>query len=220
MIVVFTSQIFLFTHYGCEVIFDGDVFAPENSTAYKNYADGIKMGSLILAASSTSGFFILLLLRPIEYLGIRPLFILPFVLMMLQSGILIINHDLIVAIILSPAIYISLLQFLTFSHILISMYQTKGLLLRKSWPYSNINLMGKSHSLIIIALQLGKITSLMLNGPLMSAHGSAVSVMFFTCVCSFMGAIVACFVKVPSIGNKKKDKSNVKTQSPATKQEH
>ena len=153
MIVVFTSQIFFFTDYVGEVIFGGDAFAPENSTAYKNYANGIKMGSLILAASSTSGFFILLLLRPaIKYLGIRPLFILPFILMMLQSGILILNHDLIVAVILSPAIYISLLQYLTFPHILISMYQAKGLLLRKSWPYSDTNLMGRSCSLIIIAL--------------------------------------------------------------------
>ena len=101
------------------------------------------------------------------------------------------------------------------------MYQAKGLLLRKSWLYSNTNLMGRSCSLIIIASQLGKITSLMLNGSLMTAHdhGSSVSVMIFTCVCSFMGAIVACFVTVPSIGNKK-DKSNVKTHSPATEQKH
>ena len=222
IIIVFTSQIIFFTHYVGEVIYKGDVFAPENSTAYKDYTDGIKMGSLILAVSSTSGFFILLLLRPaIKYLGIRPLFILPYILMMLQSSVLIINHSLVVAIILSPAIYICLLQFLTFPHILILMYQAKGLLLRESWPYSYTNLMGRSCSLIIIAAQLGKITSLMLNGPLMKAYGSAVSVMIFTCVCSFVGALVACFVTVPSAtANKKKDKSNVKTNSSTTEQEH
>ena len=196
------------------------MFAPENSTAYKNYTDGIKMGSLILAVSSTSGFFILLLLRPaIKYLGIRLLFILPFILMMVQSSILIITHNLIVAIILSPAIYTSLLQYLTFPHILISMYQTEGLLLRRSWPYSYTNLMGRSCSLLIIASQLGKIASLMLNGPLMVAYGSAVSVMIFTCVCSFMGALVACFVTVPSVDNKEKNKSNMKTHSSSTEQE-
>ena len=221
IMVVFTSQMIFFTHYVGEVIFNGDVFAPENSTAYKNYTDGIKMGSLILAVSSTSGFFMLLLLRPaIKYLGIRLLFILPFILMMVQSSILIITHNLIVAIILSPAIYTSLLQYLTFPHILILMYQTEGLLLRRSWPYSYTNLMGRSCSLIIIASQLGKITSLMLNGPLMVAYGSAVSVMIFTCVCSFMGALVACFVTVPSVDNKEKNKSNMKTHSSSIEQEH
>ena len=220
IMIVFTSQMIFFTHYVGEVIFNGDVFAPENSTAYKNYTDGIKMGSLILAVSSTSGFFMLLLLRPaIKYLGIRLLFVLPFILMMVQSSILIITHNLIVAIILSPAIYTSLLQYLTFPHILISMYQTEGLLLRRSWPYSYTNLMGRSCSLIIIASQLGKITSLMLNGPLMVAYGSAVSVMIFTCVCSFMGALVACFVTVPSVDNKAKNKSNMKTHSSSTEQE-
>ena len=221
IMIVFTSQMIFFTHYVGEVIFNGDVFAPENSTAYKNYTDGIKMGSLILAVSSTSGFFMLLLLRPaIKYLGIRLLFVLPFILMMVQSSILIITHNLIVAIILSPAIYTSLLQYLTFPHILISMYQTEGLLLRRSWPYSYTNLMGRSCSLIIIASQLGKITSLMLNGPLMVAYGSAVSVMIFTCICSFMGALVACFVTVPSVDNKEKNKSNMKTHSSSTEQEH
>lgn len=55
----------------CSIKEQLDVFAPENSTVYKNYANGIKIGSLILAASSTSGFFKLLLLRPaIKHLGI------------------------------------------------------------------------------------------------------------------------------------------------------
>ena len=221
IVVAMYAQLIFFTHYVGEVIFNGDVFAPENSTAYKDYTDGIKTGSLILAISSTSGFMILLLLRPaIKCIGIRPLFVMPYVLMMLQSGILIINHNLVVAIILSPAIYFSLLHYLTFPHILMAMYQAKGLLLRKSCSCRDTNLMGKSCSLILVASQLGKITSLMLNGPLMTAYGSAVSVMIFTCVCSFMGALVACFVTVPSVGNKKNNKSNVKTHSPTTKQEH
>ena len=220
MIALFT-QLTFFTHYVGEVIFNGDVFAPENSTVYKDYTDGIKTGSLILGVSSASGLFILLLLRPaIKCIGMRPLFVMPYVLMMLQSGILIVNHNLVVAIILSPAIYISLLHYLTFPHILMAMYQAKGLLLRKSCSCRDTNLMGKSCSLILVASQLGKITSLMLNGPLMTAYGSAVSVMIFTCVCSFIGALVACFVTVPSVGNKKNNKSNVETHSPTTKQEH
>ena len=217
-IVAFFTQIVFFTHYVGEVVFSGDVFAPENSTAYKNYTDGVKAGSLILAVSSTSGFLILLLLRPaIKYLGIRPLFILPYLLVTLQSAVLIINHSLVIAIIFSPAIYILLLQYLTFPHILISMYQAKGLLLRKSWPHSDTNLMGRSCSLIMIVTELSKITSLAVNGPLMMAHGSAVSVMIFTCVCSFVGAIVACFVTIPSIASKQKIKPEMNTPSSVTK---
>ena len=215
-VVSFTTQIVFFTHYVGEVVFNGDVFAPENSTAHKNYNDGVKAGSLILAVSSTSGFLILLLLRPaIKYLGIRPLFILPYLLVTLQSAVLIINHSLVIAIIFSPAIYIILLQYLTFPHILISIYQAKGLLLRKSWPHSDTNLMGRSCSLIIIVTELSKITSLAVNGPLMVAHGSAVSVMIFTCVCSFVGAIVACFVTIPSIASKQKIKPDIDTKTPS-----
>ena len=216
-VVVFITQIIFFTHYVGEVVFNGDVFAPENSTAYKNYADGVKAGSLILAVSSASGFLLLLLLRPaIKYLGIRPLFILPYLVVTLQSAVLIINHSLVVAIIFSPAIYIILLQYLTFPHILISMYRAKGLLLRKSWPHSDTNLMGRSCSLIMIVTELSKITSLTVN-PLMMAHGSAVSVMIFTCVCSFVGAIVACFVTIPSIASKQKIKPDIKTTTSVTK---
>ena len=216
-VVTFITQIVFFTHYVGEVVFNGDVFAPHNSTAYKDYTDGVKAGSLILAVSSTSGFFILLLLRPaIKYLGIRPLFILPYLLVTLQSAVLIINHSLVIAIIFSPAIYIILLQYLTFPHILISIYQAKGLLLRKSWPHSDTNLMGRSCSLIMIVTELSKITSLAVNGPLMMAHGSAVSVMIFTCVCSFVGAIVACFVTIPSIASKQKIEPDTKTPSPVT----
>ena len=214
-VATFITQIIFFTHYIGEVVFDGDVFAPENSTAYQNYTDGVQAGSLILAVSSMSGFLILLLLRPaIKYLGIRPLFILPYLLVILQSGVLIVSHRLVVAIIFSPAIYIILLQYLTFPHMLISIYQAKGLLLQKSWPHSDANLMGRSCSLIIIVTELSKITSLTINGPLMMAHGSAVSVMIFTCVCAFVGTIVACFVTIPSIASK--PKMTTKTLSSVT----
>ena len=220
VIALFTQLIF-FTHYVGEVIFNGDVFAPENSTVYKDYTDGIKTGSLILGVSSASGLFILLLLRPaIKCIGMRPLFVMPYVLMMLQSGILIVNHNLVVAIILSPAIYISLLHYLTFPPILISMYQTKGLLLRKPWPYPSATLMGKSCSIMMVATDLAKILTLLLNGPLMTAYGSAVSVMIFTCACSFVGALVACFVTVPSVDNKKKSNINTVRLISVTKSGH
>ena len=43
----------------------------------------------------------------------------------------------------------------------------------------------------------------------MKAYGSTVSVMIFTCVCSFFGALVACFVTVPSaVDTAKKNKAN------------
>lgn len=218
-IIAFITQITFFTHYVGEVIYNGDVLAAENSTAYKKYTDGVKTGSLVLGVSSLSGFSVLLILRPaIKYFGIRPLFILPYILMMIQSGVLIVSHNLIVAIVVSPAIYIVILQYLTFPHILISMYKTKGLLLRKSWPYPNTNLMGRSCSLIMIATEMGKVTSLTANGPLMTAYGSAESVMIFTCACSFVGAIVACFVTVPSILKMKK--SGTKVLSSVVKPEH
>lgn len=215
-VITLVTQMIFFTHYVGDVIFDGDVFAPENSTAYKNYVEGVKKGSMILAVSSVSGFVFLLFLGPaVKCIGLRPLYVLPCVLSMLQSGILVINHNLVAAIVLSPAIYIMVVQYLTFPHILISMYQAKGLLMKKSWPHSDANLMGRSCSLVLIAVQVAKVITLTVNGPLMMAYGSAVSVMIFTCICSFLGALVACFVTVPPISNRKKH--NMKTQSPMNK---
>jgi len=82
-------------------VYDGDPFAPENSTAYQEYVEGVKVGSLVLGISAFSGFLFLLVLGPlIKLVGIRPIFVQPYVLMMLQSGILIVSHNLIVVIIL------------------------------------------------------------------------------------------------------------------------
>ena len=72
-------------------MYEGDPFAPENSTAYQDYVEGVKVGSLVLGVSAFSDFLFLLILGPaIKLVGIRPMFVLPYVLMMIQSGILIV----------------------------------------------------------------------------------------------------------------------------------
>ena len=211
IMIMWCTQIYFLTHYVGEVVYDGDPFAPENSTAYQNYVEGVKVGSLVLGISAFFGFVFLLVLGPvIKLVGIRPMFVLPYVLMMLQSGILIVSHNLIVVIVLSPAVYIVTVQFLTFPQMLMSMYQAKGLLLRKKWPYSDTNFFGRAYSLIVICMQTAKIISFSVNGPLMKAYGSAVSIMIFTCAVSFVGAVVACFVTVPPLSKKTSADKKVK----------
>jgi len=205
IVVTWYTQIYFLTHYVGEVVYDGDPFAPENSTAHQDYIKGVKVGSLVLGVSAFSGFLFLLILGPaIKLFGIRPMFVLPYVLMMIESGILIVSHNLVVVIVLSPAVYIVTVQFLTFPLMLLAMYQAKGLLLRKKWPYSD-NFFGRAYALIIVSMQIAKIVSLSVNGPLMEAYGSAVSIMIFTCVLSFVGAVVACFVTIPPSIKKSSD---------------
>jgi len=206
IIIIWHTQIYFLTHFVGEVVYEGDPFAPENSTAYQDYVEGVKVGSLVLGVSAFSGFLFLLILGPaIKLVGIRPMFVLPYVLMMIQSGILIVSHDLIVVIVLSPAVYIVTVQFLTFPHMLMSLYQARGLLLRKKWPYSDTNFFGRAYSLIIISMQTAKIISFSVNGPLMEAFGNSVSIMIFTCALSFVGAVVACFVTIPPLIKKSAD---------------
>jgi len=108
IVVTWHTQVYILTHYVGEVVYDRDPFALENSTAYQDYIKGVKVGSLVLAFS---GFLFLLILGPaIKLFGIRPMFMLPYVLMMIESGILIVSHNLVVAIVLSPAVYIVTVQ--------------------------------------------------------------------------------------------------------------
>ena len=42
------TQLYFFTSYMAEIVYDGDVNAPHNSTAYKDYTDGVTFESLAL----------------------------------------------------------------------------------------------------------------------------------------------------------------------------
>ena len=205
LIAMFT-QLYFFTSYVAEVVYDGDVNAPENSTAYQDYTDGVTFGSFALGISAVVALVVSLLLGPIiKLVGMRFVFVLSYVLLMLQSGLLIVIHNRIVAVLLAPAIYIAVVVMISIPFIFVSMYEKKGLLLRKSKSHfkSDESLIGRACSIMIIALLGGQVVTLIANGPLIEAYGSTVSVMILTCATSFVGAVVACFVTVPNESKKK-----------------
>ncbi|XP_065901674.1 membrane-associated transporter protein-like [Dysidea avara] len=198
------TQIYFFTTYMAEVVYDGDVDAPDNSTAYENYTDGVAFGSLALGIAAIVALVVSLLLGPIiRLVGMRLTLVTSYILLMLQSGVLIVSHNAVVAAVLAPAIYISLIVILAIPFILVSIYETKGLLLRKTWPYPSTNLTGRACSVLCIALFMGQAFALIVNGPLINLYGSAEAVMILTCVTSFLGAVTAGFVTVPSDSSKK-----------------
>jgi len=107
------TQIYFFTSYMAEVVYDGDVDAPENSTAYENYTDGIAFGSLVLGIAAIIALVVSLFLGPIiRLVGMRLVLVTSYVLLMIQSGALIASHNAVVAAVLAPAIYISLIVIL------------------------------------------------------------------------------------------------------------
>ena len=197
------TQIYFFTSYMAEVVCNGDVDAPEDSTAYKNYTDGVAFGSLVLGIAAIVALVVSLLLGPvIRLVGMRLVLVTSYILLMLQSGVLIASHNALVAAVLAPAIYISLIVMLAIPFILVSLYETKGLLLQKTWPYPNANLTGRACAVLCMALFMAQAFALIVNGPLINLYGSAVAVMMLTCVASFLGAVAASFVTVPSDSKK------------------
>ena len=89
-----------------DVVYDGDVTAPENSTAYQKFIKGVKVGSLALGVSAISSLAISLLLGPLMKLfGMKLLLVSSYVLSMLQTGVMIFCHNLIALFVLSPALY-------------------------------------------------------------------------------------------------------------------
>jgi len=198
------TQIFFFTDYVAEVVYNGDVTAPKNSTAYHDYTKGVKVGSLALGVSAISSLFISLLLGPIMKLfGMRFVFVFCYVFSMLQGGVMIFSHNVIVLFILSPAVYCILTILLTIPYILLSEYENKSILLRKPWPHADKNLIGRACSVLMIALLCSETVSLMINGPLKTLYGNAEPVMIITCASSFVGAVIACFVTIPYNDNEK-----------------
>ena len=200
------TQIYFFTSYMAEVVFDGDINAPENSTAYENYTDGIAFGSLALGIGAVISVMISLLLGPIiKLVGIKSVFIASYILLMVQSGVMIFINNVIVTVVLAPAIYIMLVAILSIPFILVSVYEAEGLLLRKSWPHSNVKVNGRACGMLSIALYIAQAIVLIVNGPLINLYGSTVAVMILTCAVSFLGALVAFFVKVPPTNNKQEE---------------
>lgn len=214
-IAIFT-QLFFFTSYIAEVAYNGDINAPKNSTAYQDYTDGVAFGSLALGISAVVALAVSLLLGPIiKLVGMRFVFVSSYVIIMLQSGVLIFVHNRIVASVLVSGAYIALIVMIAIPFIIVSIYENKGLLLcktKKSPSISDENLIGRACGILIIAMLGGQVIALVANGPLIEAYGSTISVMILTCATSFIGAVVACFVTVPS-ESKKKVKVTQKVES-------
>ena len=213
------SQLFFFTNYVAEVTYKGDITSPKNSTEYMNYIEGVQFGSLVLGVSAFVGLVVSLLLGPlIKLVGMRPLFVLAFTMLMLQSGVLIASRNRILVFILSPAISVINAVMLTFPFILVAKYKAKELLLRKPWPYADNVLYGRACAILKCSTYTAQVIALIVNGPLRDVYGSAVSVMIFTCASAFAGAVVAGFVTIPptSLGSKREQKrrtQNLKTIS-------
>jgi len=161
------TQIYFFTSYMAEVVFDGDINAPENSTAYENYTDGIAFGSLALGIGAVISVVMSLLLGPIiKLVGLKPVFIASYILLMVQSGVMIFVDNMIVTVALAPAIYIMLVVVLSIPFILVSIYEAEGLLLRNSWPYSDVKVNGRACAMLNIAVYIAQAFVLIVNGPL------------------------------------------------------
>ena len=201
------TQAFFFTDFVGEVIYDGDVTAPENSTAYHKYTEGVRIGSLIYGVSAFSSLVTSLLLGPaIKLFGMRLVYVSSYVFSMLQSGVMIISDSVIVLFVLSPALFSITVVLLTIPYILVAEYDKRSILLRKPWLYSDENLIGRACSLLVAALLSSQVVCLLINGPLNDLFGSAVSVMIVCCGSFFIGAVIACFVTIPYKKNKRKTK--------------
>jgi len=182
-----------------EIVYDGDIDAPGNSTAYKNYTDGVTFGSLALGISAVGGLVMSLLLRPlIRLVGMRSVLVGSYVVLMLEGGVPIVTHNVIITFLLAPAVYISLIIIFAIPYVLVTEHEAKGSLLRKTWPYCDTNLTGRTCSILGISCFMAQAFALLINGSLIHLYGSVVSVMIFTCVTLFLGALVSCFVTIPA----------------------
>ena len=198
-----STQAFFFTDFLADVAYNGDITAPEDSPEYDDYTEGVRVGSLALGISAIMSLFFSFLTGPLMKLfGMRLVLVSSFVLSMLQTGVMIVCHNLIVIFILLPALYGLIVILLLIPFILVSKYAAKSILLWKDWPYADINLIGKACSILTISMLSSEVVALMINGPLKNLYGSAVSVMIISCISSFVGAVIACFVKIPPEDNK------------------
>ena len=193
------SQTFFFTDFVADVVYNGDVTAPEDSEEYEDYTDGIKVGSLALGVSAISSLVFALIAAPlIKLFGMRFVFVSSYVLSTLQTGVMIFFHNLVVIFVLLPALYCLMIIVLLIPFILVAEYDARSMLLRKSWPFKDTNLIGRACSTFSICMLSGEIVALLINGPLNSLYGSAETVMIISCIASFVGAVLAYLVKIPA----------------------
>lgn len=196
--IAIVSRSFFFTAFVADVVYNGDVTAPEDSQEYDNYTKGVKVGSLALGISTASSLAFSFIAGPVmKSLGMRLVLVSSYVILILQSGLMIICHDLVIVFALLPALYCLFTVLLLIPYILVSEYETKSILLRKSWPYADEDLTGRACSTLMISMMSAEVLALMGNGPLKGLYGGAESVRIVSCTSSFIGAIIACFVKIP-----------------------
>lgn len=196
-ILAIDSEIFFLTDYVGEIMYNGNVKAPLNSSAYKDYVSGIKAGSRALGISAfSSGILIPLLFLTIrkKLITKKVLFILAFVAVMLQSGALIVYPHTILLYILAPIIYCSLAILLNLSFTFVSQLERKDLLRREDLLH-NEDVTGRASATLTVAILSGQAAAQLINGPLKHYFGSAETMMIVVCTSSFIGAIIACFVK-------------------------
>ena len=143
------SETFFFTDYVAETIYNGDITAPENLTAYKEYIKGVRIGSLAFGLASVSSLIASILLGPMmKLIGTRLTFVASYIVVMIQSGIMIFNHNIVVLFVLSATMLCNSVLLITVPFILISQYETKSILLKKMWPYTDKNLIGRACSIL------------------------------------------------------------------------
>ena len=203
------TQMFFFTDFVADVAYNGDITAPEDSPEYDDYTEGVRVGSLALGISAISSLLFSFIAGPLMKLfGMKLVLVSSFVLSMLQTGVMIVCHNLIVLFVLLPAMYCLLAILLLISFILVSEYAAKSMLLRKDWPFADTNLIGRACSILIISLLFSEVVVLMINGPLKNLYGSGESIMIVSCASSFVGAVIACFIKIPTEDNKENTKKD------------
>ena len=192
------TQMFFFTDFVADVIYDGDVTAPEDSEEYDDYTDGVEVGSLALGISAVSSLVFSFIAGPLMRLcGMRFVLVSSYVVSMVQTGIIFFCHNLVVIFVLLPALYCLVTIMLLIPFILVAEYDARSILLRKPWPFEDTNLIGRACSALTISMLFGELVALLINGPLNSLYGGAETVMIISCIASFVGAVLACFVIVP-----------------------
>ena len=75
------------------------------------------------------------------------------------------------------------------------------MLLWKNWPCADADLIGRVCSILMLSAE---VVALMINGPLKNLYGSGESIMIVSCASSFVGAVIACFVRMPHKDSERK----------------
>ena len=141
------TQMFFFTDFVGDVAYNGDITAPEDSPEYDDYTEGVRVGSLALGISAASSLLFSFMAGPLMKLfGMKLVLVSSFVLSMLQTGVMIVYHNLIVLFVLLPAMYCLLTILMLILFILVSEYAAKSMLLRKDLPFADTNLIGRACS--------------------------------------------------------------------------